>query len=226
MKKIEDLDFYDLLNLEVTASPVEVEAAYLLAVATYHQEGLASYGVLSLRERQSILDRIEEAFLTLSNAEKRKVYNSQIRATRPELYQRAHFRKSTERMEFEDASEKERLSDKIRSTVFPLGRHNKGNNDGDGGGGEDWQTLEERRYYYGEYLKKVREKKGLNLEEAAGASGISPTLLLALEEEDEHDLPIGRERYRLLESYAKSLGLNPENGGDKPSSFQTNLKII
>ncbi len=46
VKSIKDLDFYELLNLDLDATRVEIENAYLLAVATYHKDGLASYGVL------------------------------------------------------------------------------------------------------------------------------------------------------------------------------------
>ncbi|MEW5901590.1 MAG: hypothetical protein AB1715_09035, partial [Acidobacteriota bacterium] len=65
IRRIEELDFYDLLNLRIDASSEEVESSYLLAVATYHREAPASYGILAEKERRLILSRIEEAFHTL-----------------------------------------------------------------------------------------------------------------------------------------------------------------
>jgi cytoskeletal protein RodZ len=62
-------------------------------------------------------------------------------------------------------------------------------------------------------LKSVREQKGLTLAEAARDSKICLALLTALEEEDEEALPRGKARFRLLQAYARSLGLDSENGG-------------
>ncbi|HCS49265.1 MAG TPA: hypothetical protein DIW61_13830, partial [Candidatus Aminicenantes bacterium] len=75
IKKIEEMDFYELLNLRLDASPKDIENAYLLAVATYHQEGMASYGVLGDVERGLILDKVEEAFQTLRDPAKKKAYD-------------------------------------------------------------------------------------------------------------------------------------------------------
>ncbi len=67
-KKIEEMDFYELLNLRLDATEQEILKAYDLAVATYHPDALASYGVLSAEERGEMLDRIEKAFQTLGDA--------------------------------------------------------------------------------------------------------------------------------------------------------------
>ena len=52
VKKIEEMDFYEILNLQVDATDQDVRNAYILAVATYHPDALASYGVLSAEETQ------------------------------------------------------------------------------------------------------------------------------------------------------------------------------
>lgn len=211
-KKIEDMDFYDLLNLRLDASPKEVENAYLLAVATYHEEGLASYGVLSAEERQLILERIEEAFQTLANPETRKAYDSAILSSRPEFQQKAYFRKSTEKLEIEDASEEEKFWDRVKSWLIPPWRRKKKENHKDNKNGKDWLKLESDHYYYGEYLKRVRENRGISLEQIAGDCKISLSSLQALEEEDYDALPNGKDFHRLLNLYAKCLGLDSENG--------------
>jgi curved DNA-binding protein CbpA len=212
MKKIEDLDYYDLLSVRVDATPMEIETAYLLAVATYHAEALASHGALSPAEREVILDKIEEAFETLADPEKKRIYDSEVLPHRVEFQQRAYFRKSTEKVEIEDASEEERPWDKLRSAVLPPWRRRRLNNESGKSDGKDWLALQRSRYYYGEFLKKVREKRGLTLDDAARASGISSALLMALENEESDALPNGKERYRLLKSYAQSLGLYLEKG--------------
>ncbi len=211
LKKIEDLDFYDLLNLPLDASPQEVENAYLKALATYHDGALASYGVLAPQERRLILDKIEAAFSTLANPERRRDYDSRILPHRPEYRQRAYFRKSTVRLEILDASEEERFWDKVKSLLFLRKRRKDGRNAreitirGEFGPEANGQ-------YYGEYLKLVRENRGLTCEEIASTCNLSVALLEALEEENSSALPRGKDPSSLLLLYARSLGLNSENG--------------
>jgi curved DNA-binding protein CbpA len=214
-KKIEEMDFYELLNLRLDASPKEIEKAYLLAVATYHEEGLASYGVLSSEERQLILDRIEKAFQTLANRETRKAYDSAILSDRPEFEQKAYFRKSTQKLEIEDASEEEKFWDRMKSWLIPARRRKNKENHKDRKNGKDRPlSREEDHYYYGEFLKMVREKRGIALEQIAEDCRISLASLQALEEEDYDALPDGNDFSRLLRVYARCLGLDSENGRD------------
>jgi curved DNA-binding protein CbpA len=214
VKRIEDLDFYELLNLSLDATRVEIENAYLLAVATYHGGATASYGVLSAEERRIILGRVEEAFETLAEPEKRKIYDARILPHRPEGSQRAYFRKSTEKMEIQDASEERKFWDRVKSSLLPRGPRRSRGRRGNRKNGKDWLALQKDRYYYGEYLKSVRQQKGLTLEEIARRSKISRDLLTALEEEDENSLPRGKDRLRMLQAYARSLGLDSAGEGN------------
>ncbi len=212
VKKIEELDFYELLNLRVDASDQDVRNAYVLAVATYHPDALASYGVLSPEERRSVLDRIETAFETLRDAEARKAYDAMILPTRPEFQQRAYFRKSTEKLEIEDVPEEEKLWDRLRSALFPGKPKKKKPEPGNGDDHRDWKALQRSRYFYGEFLRRVREERGLTLESAAQKCGVAPGVLRMLEEEETATFPGGKETYALLRRYARCLGIDAENG--------------
>jgi len=212
LKKIEELDFYEVLNLRVDATDQEVRNAYTLAVATYHPDALASYGVLSAEERRSVLDRIKKAFETLGDAEARQSYDALILPTRPEFQQRAFFRKSTEKLEIEDAAEEEKFWDRLRSILFPAKSKKKKPEPGNGNDRQDWQALQQSRYFYGEYLKRIREERGLTLENVAQISGIDPGILRLLEEEETASLPGGKETYNLVRRYASYLGIDAEKG--------------
>jgi DnaJ-class molecular chaperone len=212
VKKIEDLDFYEILNLRLDATQIEIENAYLLAMATYHEEAMASYGVLTTRERGLILDRIEDAFQTLADPKTRSAYDAMIASSRPEHKKRAYFRKSTEKLEIEDAEKKEKLWDRFKSAVLPRRLWKRKDDSNGKKNGKEWENLQKDRYYYGEYLRNVREQRGLTLEEAARTCDISAALLKALEDEDDGALPEGKDRIKLLKAYAGCLGLNPENG--------------
>jgi DnaJ-class molecular chaperone len=218
IKKIADLDYYEILNLPGDASPKEIENAYLLAIATYHQESLASYGVLLDEERAVILNKVEAAFQTLGTPEKRKAYDSLVRDGQLEFRQKAFFRKSTQPLLIEDASEEDGLWDRIKSVVAPVRLRRENRAAGENGNGEDWQGRSEDFYYYGEYLKKIRERKGLSLEEVANQCGVDPAELKSLEEGIPDPHANGEKGREVLICYAKCLGLNPDDGRDSPFS--------
>jgi curved DNA-binding protein CbpA len=217
IKKIEDLDFYEILNLRGDASSRDIENAYLLALATYHQEGLASYGVLMDEERTVILDKVEDAFQTLRDPEKRKVYDAHVRDRHLEIPQKASFRRSTARLLIEAAPEQSGLWAKIRSVVAPARRRRERGGQDKNGNGRDWRGLPDDFYYYADFLKKVRERRGLSLEDIAEKCGIDPFELQSLEEELPGYHSNGKKILDLLRCYAKCLGLDADNGHNSPS---------
>ena len=218
IKKIEAMDFYDLLNLRLDASPKDIENAYLLAIATYHKEGLASYGVLGDAERGDFLDKIEEAFQTLSDPLRKKAYNAVVLPGRPEFHERAYFRRTTSRLEIEDAAEEENLWDRIKAAVIPSRLRKGAHGDGENGDGQDEPGLPDNFYYFGDYLRKVREKRGLTREDIAAGCELSPARIESLEEDNSPSLLPGKKLLEDLRRYARCLGLDPENGRGSPLS--------
>ncbi len=218
VKKIEEMDFYELLNLRLDAAPRDIENAYLLAVATYHKDGLASYGVLGDAERGDFLDKIEEAFQTLTDPLRKKAYNTLVLPGRPEYGARAYFRRTTSRLEIEDVVEEETLWDRIKAAIIPSRFRKGAHGDGENGDGQDEPGLPDNFYYFGDYLRKVREKRGLTREDVAARCGLSPAKIESLEEDDSPSLPPGKELLDNLRRYARCLGLDPENGRGSPFS--------
>jgi ribosome-binding protein aMBF1 (putative translation factor) len=165
-----------------------------------------------------MLGRVEEAFQTLRNPEKKKAYDSVVLPGHPQLHQRASFRCSTSRLEIEDASEEERLWDKIKAVVNPPWSRGDGRGHGENGDKRERERLPEDFYYFGDYLKKVREKRGLSRDDIAARCGISAARLELLEEEVSPSRPHGEELLEGLKLYAKCLGLDSENGRGSPFS--------
>lgn len=118
IKKIEEMDYYEILNLNKDASPKEIERAYHLGTATYSRDSLAHYRLLSDKERWYILRKIEEAYRHLNDPDQRKVYNLNMQMKSSEKSSRTKFRKSTQRLEIEDAEEKKSLWRKIKFLLF------------------------------------------------------------------------------------------------------------
>ena len=118
IKKIEEMDYYEILNLNKNASPNEIERAYHLGKAIYKRDSLAHYGLLSDKERWYILRKIEEAYYHLNDPEQRKVYSLNMKMTSSKKSSRTKFRKSTQRLEIVDAEEKKNLWNKIKFHLF------------------------------------------------------------------------------------------------------------
>ncbi|MFQ5881975.1 MAG: helix-turn-helix domain-containing protein [Candidatus Methylomirabilales bacterium] len=69
---------------------------------------------------------------------------------------------------------------------------------------------QEEKRTVGQLLGEAREARGISREDAAAATHIKPTFLMAMEEDDYHLLPDERYLVRFLSEYAIFLGLDPE----------------
>jgi curved DNA-binding protein CbpA len=106
LKTIEDWNYYELLSVERTASQDEIWEAYQAALATYKDGSLALYGLVSEAERGAVLDRVQEAFQTLRDPDKRKAYDLALLRHAPYVPPKAPFRRSAGRIEIEEAPPK------------------------------------------------------------------------------------------------------------------------
>ncbi len=68
-------NYYDLLEIAPDATPQEVRSAYLRTKAAYKKDSPALYTLIDATETEELLNLLEEAYLTLSHAEKRKEYD-------------------------------------------------------------------------------------------------------------------------------------------------------
>jgi curved DNA-binding protein CbpA len=114
LKKIEDWSYYELLSVERTASQDEIWEGYQAALATYRDGSMALYGLVSEAERELVLGRVQEAFQTLRDAEKRREYDLALLRHAPYFPPKAAFRKSVDRIEIEEAPPRRTLWARIR----------------------------------------------------------------------------------------------------------------
>ncbi len=78
MKKFEELNFYEILNIPLNASYFEIRQAYKKGLSIYDEDSMISYSFFSDDERAEILKKIEEAFLTLVDDKKREDYDRSL----------------------------------------------------------------------------------------------------------------------------------------------------
>lgn len=80
MKPLSEQDHYETLDIGRGASPDEVERAYRLALATYAEDSLAGYPVFEAGDVEALRERIELAYRTLADAERRRAYDAELDA--------------------------------------------------------------------------------------------------------------------------------------------------
>lgn len=124
IKKIEDFDYYELLDIKKGESQKEIEKAYCFKKATYQRDSLAYYSLLSERERLLMLRKIEDAYKALSDPEKRKFYDFNILKRKDFSEDKVYFRKSLRRLNIEGVKEKRGIWQRLKG-LFSLKRRNR-----------------------------------------------------------------------------------------------------
>ncbi|MCG6981120.1 MAG: DnaJ domain-containing protein [Deltaproteobacteria bacterium] len=79
MKNFEELNFYEILEISVDASPFKISRAYKNALEVYGKESLLTYSLFSEEERRGILKKIQHAYNTLIDKATRNAYDASLR---------------------------------------------------------------------------------------------------------------------------------------------------
>jgi DnaJ-class molecular chaperone len=114
IKRIEDWNCYELLNVERTASKEEIWEGYQRALATYDTDSLATYSLVTDEERRQILERIQESYQTLRDPEKKKAYDLALLKHSFYYAPKAPFRKSIGKVEIEEAARRPGFWERVR----------------------------------------------------------------------------------------------------------------
>lgn len=78
MKRNQKQTHYDLFRVPTDASPLEICHAYLDILEVYQDQSMAASAFFSESERKTILSRLEEAYLVLSDPESRADYDRSL----------------------------------------------------------------------------------------------------------------------------------------------------
>lgn len=79
LKRIEDMNFYELLEVSPRATPQDIQRAYDRVRKIYDPNSIALYSLFSQEETAKIRQRIDEAYRTLSYEEHRRQYDRMLR---------------------------------------------------------------------------------------------------------------------------------------------------
>ena len=198
MKKLQDQHFYELLNVDFNASPLDISRAYKELHELYGEDSLASYSFFSKQEREEILAKLQEAYSTLMDEDKRYRYDRLLieRGILPEemQFQAEHraLRRASPSNPF------------IRNPLFKITDELKSLT----ASNSVIQEILSCEVLSGGDLKRIRKELGISLEVIVEITKIRPMFLHAIED-DAFDIAPSRMFLRsYLKAYAQCIGLD------------------
>jgi len=201
MDNVEKLTYYELLEVPVDASFLEIRHAYRDALSIYDEDSLSTYSLFSDEERNELLKRIEEAFTTLIDETKRSEYDEQLVKSgkiEPSERLKRYQDKSIPIFRTGSSVEKNLFFKKVQEKVKE----------------PDIRSLAveitAKGIISGQDLKKLREAIGIQLEEIFEVARISISMLKAIENDQFKDLPALVYLKNFLKSYAEILHLDSD----------------
>jgi curved DNA-binding protein CbpA len=209
IKKIEDLNYYELLEVSFTATAQEIHRAYERARRVYEPNSVALYSLLTPEETAVIRQRIEEAYRTLVYEDNRRRYDATLRS-RNEMPEPAPPPPSIPRYRTRAAQPELPLQTENRyaRADAPLPQPTPA---------PDKPAQEEVSpvspfitEFTGPVIKVLREQRGLSIRHIADTTKVGSRYLEYIEEESYAKLPARPYLRGFLGLYAKALGYEPD----------------
>lgn len=182
MKSLDERNYYELLEVPEDAPKVAVQEAFFSSRSLFDQESAVSYNFFSDQEREGLLHRLQQAYETLMDDQKRMEYDRKIFNRVGKWYSPPVERPIP--VVHDPSAKREH-----RSTL-PL----------EAFAGEDGRIS----------LKRLREAHGVSLEEVSRVTRIRGAMIIALENRDIRKLPPEIYVKGYLKSYAETLGIDPQ----------------
>ena len=188
--KLTGANHYEILDLQPKAAPEQIDRAYEFFSEMYGEEGLATYSLLEADEIEAARACIREAYAVLSSPTERHRYDVEQGFAAPD----------EPLLPFEPApppvpAPPEAKSPPPRPAPPPAPRPAQ-------------QVL--TGPVRGNDLRRLREEKGISLQEIAASSKIGVRYLEYIESDRHSHLPARVYLRGFLMEYARALGLDPE----------------
>jgi len=196
MKRFEELNHYEILEIPVDASSFEIREAYRDALSIYDEDSLVTYSLFTGEERDRILKKVEKAFGTLIDEKRRADYDRNLVKSGEadtSILNKKSQRKPIPLFRTRNLIDKDTLFKKIRKRV------------------EDKEVKEisnqilTKEVISGNDLKKLRESIGIELEEIFEVARIGVSILKSIEENQTEGLPSSVYLKNFLKVYAELL---------------------
>jgi flagellar biosynthesis protein FlhG len=197
MKTLEELDHYELLEVERHARSEEIERAYTLVRAAYEGDSLAAYSLLAPDEAKLWRERIDEAWRVLADPATRRAYDATLAiADESGGYSTDADDEAPELPAGELAPLRIEAAEPAPAPSRP---RDLPPFDADEDPEAPWD---------GARLRRARLLRGVDIEDLARVTKINPTYLRFLEEERFDDLPALVYVRGFVDACARHLGLD------------------
>jgi flagellar biosynthesis protein FlhG len=184
LKSLSEQNHYEILETHPAATREEVERAYRLALATYTDDSLAGYSIFAEGDAAALRERIEMAYRVLSDSRMRSEYDATLELEPDEGLPEAE--PSAPLVPVEETFGESPLRPQADDLIHL-----------DDGLGD----------FDGERLRHFRVRGGMDIEDIARITKISPTYLRFIEEERFADLPAAVYVRGFVTAYANCVGL-------------------
>lgn len=210
----EKKNYYDVLEIEPSATPNQIENAYIRARNAYSGDSVALYSLMTKEECNAILGQIEEAYSVLGFPEKRREYD-RLRGFNQSGFGPVHTMEKShtvaaanepkpQSMQYEDYG-----SNLIEAKVSKLTAQKKFGLEFEENAALE-SKIAECTDFTGPFLKQIREYKNVTIERMMEMTRVSKTHLTAIENDDVSKLPADVYTRGYVYQYAKVLKLNPD----------------
>lgn len=193
-------NYYEILEVPVGASHDEIQEGYVKTKNAYSENSLALYSIMGQSECEEMLSQIEEAYSIISDPLKRKQYDLARGFNQNENVENL-VKASNLTDEREKKADTNKISRLVASKKFAL-EYSKDD--------EFENEIEKTTDFSGEFLKRVREYKKVDLGRLAEMTKVSKTYLGKIENEDTTNLPALVYVRGFVYQYAKCLKLPPD----------------
>lgn len=174
--------YYELLKISTKASMTEIVQAYNTAKAAFSRDSMATYSLFSEDETEEILSKLEEAYLTLSNIDKKREYDRTLFGGAP-TGQRSPASKIL--------PDEENSQSELEMTLANAARNSSPEpvRDPMPGVMPPEAPMVTDGVINGAFLRDLREKRGLSVDDVARVTKIPSRYLKAIETDDFKGLP-------------------------------------
>ena len=199
MKRFEELNYYELLEIPINASDFEVRQAYRDTLSVYDEDSLVTYSLFTDTERTEILKEVEKAFNTLIDKKARADYDRML-VESGKLDASASSKKVQRQPIPLFPSSGQIGSDTLIKRIIKRVRDKKVR--------EISEQILSKEVISGNDLKRLRECIGVELEEIFEIARIRVSILQSIEENQTDSLPSSVYLKNFLKIYAELLQID------------------